>query len=75
MHPLRFFAPSEPWAPLSGGFDRLRLDDRGGGVPVTPHAGTDRVAELIVNPEPGAIVAPGAPGLIRRLPMRQSRRH
>jgi hypothetical protein len=75
VRPWRFFAPSAPWAPLVRGGDRLRLGDRGGGVPVTPRAGTDRVAELIVTPEPGATVAPGAPGLIRRLPTRQSRRH
>jgi hypothetical protein len=42
---------------------------------MTPHAGPDLVAELIVNPEPGAILASGAEGLIRRLPMRQIVRH
>ena len=39
------------------------------------HGGADLVAELIVNPEPGAILAPGAKRLIGRLPMRQIVRH
>jgi hypothetical protein len=53
----------------------LRLDDGGGRLPLTAHAGPDLVAALIVNPEPGAILAPGAEGLINRLPMRQIVRH
>jgi hypothetical protein len=42
---------------------------------MTPHARTQVVAELIVNPEPGAILAPGAPGLLGRLPLGQIMRH
>jgi hypothetical protein len=37
---------------------------------MTSHAGADLVAELSMHLEPGAIVAPGAKGLIGRLPMR-----
>ena len=39
------------------------------------HARAHGVAELIVNPEPGAILPPGAPGLIGRLPLGQIVRH
>jgi hypothetical protein len=42
---------------------------------VAPHGSADCVAELIVDPPPGAILAPGAKGLIGRLPMGQIMRH
>jgi hypothetical protein len=42
---------------------------------MTPHAGADLVAELLVDPQPGTILAPGAKRLIDRLPMRQIMRH
>jgi hypothetical protein len=38
---------------------------------VTPHTGAHAVTELIMNTQPGAILAPGAPGLVGRLPMGQ----
>ncbi len=38
---------------------------------MAPHARPDLVAELIVNLEPGAILAPGAKGLISGLPIGQ----
>jgi hypothetical protein len=42
---------------------------------VAPHASADCVAELIVDALPGAILAPGAKGLIGRLSMGQIMRH
>ena len=42
---------------------------------MTPHARADLVTQLIVNSEPGAVVTPGAKGLIGRLPVRQIMRH
>jgi hypothetical protein len=42
---------------------------------VASHTGADLGAELIVDAEPRAILAPGAKGLIGRLPMRQIMRH
>ena len=36
---------------------------------MTPHASADLVAELIVHLKPGAVVAPGARGLLGGLPM------
>jgi hypothetical protein len=49
--------------------------DRRRGLRGASHAGADRVAELSVDAHPGAILALGAPGLIRRLPRRQIVRH
>ena len=42
---------------------------------MAPHASADCVAELIVDPLPGAILAPGGKGLIGRLSMGQIMRH
>jgi hypothetical protein len=49
----------------------LRINKRSRRLGLAPHAAADLVAELIMNADPGAILAPGAKGLISRLPMRQ----
>jgi hypothetical protein len=60
---------------LVRGLHRLGIEDGRRGLGMAPHARADLVAELIVNSEPGAILPPGAAGLIRRLPVRQIVRH
>jgi hypothetical protein len=56
--------------PCCRGLHGLRRNDRGRGVRMTPQASTHLVTERIVEPEPGAILSPRAPGRIGRLPMR-----
>jgi hypothetical protein len=42
---------------------------------MAPHTGANQVAQLIMEANPCAILAPGAKGLIGRLPLRQIMRH
>jgi hypothetical protein len=42
---------------------------------VTPHPGAHAVTELSMQTQPGADLAPGAPGRSGRLPRRQVMRH
>ena len=60
--------------PLCRGFHRVRLEDGGRGVRMTPQVDAHGVAALSMHAAPRAILAPGAPGLLGGLPRRQSRR-
>ena len=42
---------------------------------MTAHAHADLLTEVVMNAEPGAILAPGAQGLVGGLPMRQIMGH
>jgi hypothetical protein len=61
--------------PCFRGLHRLGVDDGGGGVRVTAHGSAHAGAALTMKTPPGAVLPPGAPGLLGGLPMRQIVRH